>query len=161
MSNMSVRVRGAYDEDYDPDLYGVDFLTPTVTKQCFKDECDINNIVSRWQKSGVAGSSFSASPGEFADVADVPDYHTALNMVLDAQKRFSELPANIRDRFRNDPGEFLRFVDDPKNTDEAVSLGLAVKREATPERPQAAGGGVAELAPQGQTLSASAEKTTP
>lgn len=37
----------------------------------------------------------------------------------------------MRKRFANDPAEFLAFINDPENSQEAIKLGLAI--EAVPE----------------------------
>ena len=37
---------------------------------------------------------------------------------------FEELPATIRKKFENDPAKFLDFVNDERNADEMVELGL-------------------------------------
>lgn len=132
---MAINARTGYEDDYRSDAYGLEPVGESRTKQSFKDECDINNVVSRWMKSGIAGSSFNASTGSFLDVSNVPDYHTAMNVVLNAQRLFSELPSVVRERFKNDPGEYLRFMDDPNNTEEAIKLGLAVRREGGAEQP--------------------------
>ena len=34
----------------------------------------------------------------------------------------------VRDRFQNDPGRFLEFANDASNYDEALKMGLAIKR---------------------------------
>ena len=138
MSKSSVKVRGAYDDDYNSDVFATVVDPLSLTKQSFKDECDINNLVSRWQQSGSVGSSFNSNSGMFADVSEVPDYHTALNIVLSAQKAFSDLPSPVRDRFKNDPGEFLSFFSDPANHDEAVSLGLTTAAAQQPQELSAA-----------------------
>lgn len=95
---------------------------PSLTKQEFKDESDINVVMRRYQNSGIApGASGVARYGDFSDAVD---YHTASNIVLAAEEQFSRLPSKIRDRFRNDPAAFLDFVHDSKNLDEAAELGL-------------------------------------
>ena len=38
------------------------------------------------------------------------------------------MPAEVRDRFQNDPGRFLEFANDASNYDEALKMGLAIKR---------------------------------
>ena len=47
-----------------------------------------------------------------------------MNIVIEAQENFSELPAHIRKRFGNDPEQFLDFVTDENNKDEAIRLGM-------------------------------------
>lgn len=44
------------------------------------------------------------------------------------------LPAKVRDRFSNDPGKFLAFVDDPKSREEMYELGLAKRPDPPPPK---------------------------
>lgn len=117
-----------------------------LTHQSFKDECDINIIIKRLDLSGFLHERGGRVP-QFLDVSQVPDYHSALNQVIYAQSLFDDLPADLRTRFRNDPGEFVAFCSDPSNAVEAVSLGLAVPREPSPERAHHAGAGDGSPAP--------------
>lgn len=99
------------------------FTAPSLTKQSFKDECDINNIVSKFAKTGVLEHVALSKP-QFGDFLGVSDYQTALNQVLEAEDAFDALPAKVRARFHNQPVEFLEFCADEKNHDEMVELGL-------------------------------------
>lgn len=99
------------------------------THQSFKDECDINNIVRKAHQNGFFGHVSKAVP-QFGDFTEVPDYQSALNMVIDAKQKFLEIPARIREKFDNDPNKFIEFVSNPANGDQLVAWGLATKREA-------------------------------
>ena len=48
--------------------------------------------------------------------------------VIRAAEAFAAMPADVRDRFQNDPGRFLEFANDASNYDEALKMGLAIKR---------------------------------
>lgn len=106
-------------------------FTPIVgesrTLQYFKDDCDISLIVSKFAKTGELPHQRSTPP-VFGDFANPYDFQQALNLVNDMEDQFSSLPSKVRARFENDPRSFLEFVSDPRNVDELVSLGLAVKR---------------------------------
>ncbi len=93
------------------------------TKQQFKDECDINNILSKYQKSGAV-THVNKHAAEYG-FATSEDFTSAMFLVTDAQAMFNELPSSLRTKFKNDPAEFLEFVQDPENADELVELGLA------------------------------------
>lgn len=99
------------------------------TKQQFKDECDINNILRRYEKTGALPNMIKSNPvyGDFSNVADFQD---SLELVRFAEEQFAGLSAKLRRRFNNDPAEFLAFCEDPENVEEMVSLGLATKRAA-------------------------------
>lgn len=116
-------------------------------KQAFKDECDVNTIMRRFEQTGVI-EHVNRYQGSYGDFTEVPEnYQAAVNQVIAAQDMFMSLPAKVRARFANDPGNFLAFVEDPNNADEMVSLGLASRREADPQAPT----------PEGPTPAAPAE----
>jgi len=100
---------------------------PSRTKQASKDECDVNNIVKKYTQSGVLTHVRMSQP-QYGDFTQVADYQTALNAVMQAQETFSQLPPKIRARFGNDPGQFLEFMEDPKNDAESRHLGLRPKK---------------------------------
>lgn len=96
---------------------------PSMAKQSFRDECDINNIMKKYEKTGLL-DHVNQYQGQYADLTGIVDYHTALNQVIAAEEAFMTLPAGIRSRFDNDPGNFLAFVDDPNNEEEMIKMGL-------------------------------------
>jgi phage internal scaffolding protein len=103
-------------------------------KQSFVDECDINNILKQYSATGqlkhIAGN---AAQGAYMDLPDDVDYQVSQNVIIEANRAFASLPAKTRDRFGNDPGEFLAFMADPANQDEAIKLGLATRKVEAPE----------------------------
>lgn len=103
---------------------GLVCLDESKTKQSEADACDVNRIVARWLKSGGT-IDLCQRVGQFLDVADIPDYKGCLNFVASANSMFAALPADIRERFDNDPGAFLAFADNPENADAMIELGLA------------------------------------
>lgn len=101
------------------------------TKQSFKDESDINNIMRRYAKTGQLPDLIRRDP-QYGDFSEATEYQEALNLVIRAQAQFEALDARVRDRFGNDPARFLEFVQNGENAEEMVKLGLmdsnAVKR---------------------------------
>lgn len=91
------------------------------TKQEFKDDCDINNILRKFRKTGVLEHVRKHGP-EYG-FAPAVDYHEAMNLVLKADAMYADLPSDLRKRFK-DPAEFLEFVQDPENAEEMLELGL-------------------------------------
>lgn len=105
---------------------------PSRTKQANSAECDINNIMTRFEKTGII-DHVNRFPGGYGDYTGAPsDYHEAMDQVVSAQAMFLTLPARVRARFGNDPGAFLDFVADPANEAELVKMGLA---KAAPPSP--------------------------
>lgn len=96
-------------------------------KQQFADACDINSIVKDYRKTGALRHFNKFSP-QYGDVP-VADYHAALSQIREVEGMFAELPSDLRQRFHEDPAEFLSFVNDPANDQELATLGL---REAKP-----------------------------
>lgn len=109
----------------------------SLTKQSFKDDCDINKIVKRYQKTGVIEHVSRKRP-RFGDApAAGEDLLSAYLLVEEAEAMFSALPADIRRRFENDPAALLKFMDDPNNQAEAEELGLVAGPEKRrTEKPQ-------------------------
>lgn len=104
-------------------------VEPSMTKQSFKAECDINNIMAKYYKTGLIDHVVNAQV-KYADVSKVVDYQTALNTVMEAEDSFMSLPSQIRAKFENDPTKFFDFVNNPSNLDEMVNLGLAERKPA-------------------------------
>lgn len=102
---------------------GVNFANSiNMTQQQFQAECDINQIAARLS----SGQPVRIPPNSavYGDFADAPDFQAAQNLILRAKEQFMALPANVRERFKNDPAQLLAFVHDPKNLEEAHDLGL-------------------------------------
>lgn len=99
---------------------------PSKTQQQFKDECDVNNIVKKYETTGE-WLHLTKRQGVYADVSEIKDYHQSLDKVQRANDAFMSLPAEMRLRFKNDPGQLLEFLADPKNKEEGIKLGLYEK----------------------------------
>lgn len=111
-----------------------------LTQQSAKDECDINKIIERLKRGADIPMSNYAPP-KYGDFTKIPtDLRECLNEVRQADELFMSLDANIRRRFDNDPVLLLDFLNDPKNRDEAIALGLVeapppLKADVEPEAP--------------------------
>lgn len=98
-------------------------LDPSRTKQEFKEECDINYIVEQF---GVTGhmpiTTVQPLVGDFSNISD---YHEAVNTVKASNENFMRLPSAIREKFNNDPSQFVDFCLNPANIEAVRELGLA------------------------------------
>jgi len=112
------------------------FPDPSLAQQSSRDECDINKIMERFEKTGLM-EHVNQHQGDYGDYTNVQDYHTSVNQVLAARAAFESVPATIRRRFDNDPGQFLAFVGDPANEDEMREMGLLPKTSDAPVAPDA------------------------
>lgn len=101
------------------------------TQQHFAEEVDINTIVERFGLTGKM-PDFIDLPTT-SDFVDAMDFHSAMNEVKRAEAAFLTIPPDVRRRFDHDPGKLLAFLEDDRNREEAVKLGL-VKEAAKPVR---------------------------
>jgi len=96
----------------------------TKTQQSAAQECDINYIMKRYEKTGQLPDMIKQD-AQWGDFSDVPDYQSALAIVAHAEEQFINLDAHVRRRFNDDPAMFLEFMGDSKNVTEAIRMGLA------------------------------------
>lgn len=110
----------------------MDFSTATsMTKQSFKDECDVNLIIKKYSRTGII-AHLNELEAQYGDLVGL-DFQEAMDLVAGANSLFEQLPAAARKKFRNDPAVFLDFMSNPANADQMVELGLATKREVETE----------------------------
>lgn len=115
------------------------FLKPSLTKQEFKAECDINNILRRYKKTmkmDFLSQYQGYLDGRFGDVSFATDYQSSLAMIDEARGVFEAMPATLRARFNNDPMQLVIFLGNTANRQEAEQLGLIKKTESVSEVPK-------------------------
>ena len=106
----------------------VDKDEENLVQQQFKDQCDINNIMAKFQKTGVVdhvkqyGSKYGEVNGQ--------TFLEAMYLVTNAQTMFNDLPSKARTFFENDPAKFLDYVegmpdDGQERENKLIELGLA------------------------------------
>lgn len=115
-----------YDRDAVSVETGLKCEDKSLTVQDQKDDADINVIVKRF---GITGAlpvhmRIPLDPGFYGEF----DFRASLDIVRAGEAAFAAQPAEVRNRFQNDPALFLEFFGDPKNSEEAVKLGLAKAR---------------------------------
>jgi len=100
---------------------------PSMTQQHFKNQCDINQILKKFEKTGMI-THVRSNQGAYGDFATSKNFQENLNQVLNAQNAFDALPAAIRKRFSNNPLLLIEFVQNDENYNEALALGLVNKK---------------------------------
>lgn len=105
----------------------LDCGTEMVTKQNHKDECDIHKILNQYQRTGIINHISPHQP-QYLDLPDELDYQSSLNLILEAQAAFATLPAEIRDKYGNDPAKFLAALNDPKQREFLEEIGVFEKK---------------------------------
>lgn len=120
-------VRSAYNYASDVVSFdsGVTFPFSTRTQRHFKDEVDINFLVSQFITGRLPlENQVWPAPPVFDEIFD---FQTAMNAVRAGQEAFDALPSTIRNRFSNNPQLYFEFVNNPDNLKESESLGLVPK----------------------------------
>jgi len=100
---------------------------PSMTKQSFSKEADIDVILKKYVETGVITHG-AVGEAMFGDFSTVGDYQAAVDAVMRAQEGFDSLPAEVRSRFNNDPSMLMEFVSHEENREEAERLGLVSKK---------------------------------
>lgn len=142
-----LRSRYNYDRDAASNESSLHCKDPSLAQQGDKEDADINVLVKRFGVTGTMPqlNREALDPNQFHEITD---FHQAVNAIKDATHEFMKMPADIRRRFQNDPHEFLAFVHDDKNREEADRLGIT---KAMKKKPDAAapGAGAPPPAPPG------------
>lgn len=107
--------------------------TEMVTKQSHKDECDIHRILRQYQRTGIITHVQSARP-TYGDLPDAMDYQTSLHVIMEANEAFAALPSSVRERFANDPGQFLAAFEDPSQAEYLREMGFLKPVPSEPPR---------------------------
>lgn len=122
---MFLRAPYNYDTNAASDESSLSCEDVSLTQQNQKEESDINTIVRRFGLTGELPSDVRMP--QYGDFTGITDYRSALHAVKDADDAFMTMPAEVRNRFNNDPEKFVEFCLDPANLDEAKKLGLVVE----------------------------------
>lgn len=99
-------------------------FSPSLTRQEFAEECDINTIMERYEKSGAITHVNQTVP-VYMDVASMPDLRASLDIMREASIAFFSLPAKVRREFDNSPQLFVDFAQNPENLERMREWGLA------------------------------------
>lgn len=110
-----------------------DLSGPSMTRQEFTEECDINMIMARYEKGGVFAFN-TKNDGIYYDFVGMPDLAGAMQDMIQAEEAFMRLPAIVRKEFDNDPLRFVEFAQDGNNVAKMREWGLA-EPEKAPEKP--------------------------
>lgn len=77
----------------------------TYTQQHFREEVDVNTIMRRF---GVTQElPLGPATGIYGDFTGITDYESAVERIEGARNAFMQLPAEVRERFDNDPGKLI------------------------------------------------------
>lgn len=107
----------------------------SLVQQHLKEEADINTIVRRF---GITGQMpFGPTGGMYGDFTGFPtDYLAALEVVDRADAAFMSLPAEVRERFHNNPAELVEFANS-RSYEDFVAATTVAPGAAPVEQPAA------------------------
>lgn len=133
MASQEIKFRTQYDLNYNSRIFDTEVgEDENLVQHHMQEECDVNVIMRRYQAIGELTHIYQMA-GTYGDFSDVGDYKDGVERIMAADAMFMELPASVRDRFGNDPAQFVEFATDPSNIDEMRKMGLA---PPLPEPPQ-------------------------
>lgn len=124
-----LRTENSYDVDAASKDTALFCLDPSRTVQSQKEEADINTIVRNFGITGQLPQNVRVPT--YGDFDGVNDFQSAMHAIMQAEASFMAMPADVRERFANDPQVFLEFCSDSRNLDEMRKLGLAVPAAPT------------------------------
>ncbi|QXP08628.1 MAG: internal scaffolding protein [Arizlama microvirus] len=122
MDNVFARNAYNYDTDAASKFTGLVTTLPSLAQQQYKDESDINTIAKNFGLTGKLPAPVYLPT--FGDFSDVSDFQSALHAIQRANASFDAMPSHVRERFANDPQQFLEFTSDTRNAEELRKLGL-------------------------------------
>lgn len=114
-------------------------FSPSKTDPSQAKETDVNEIVRRFKKQNAQQfHRWFQQPvnAPEVDLTGVTDLLGAYEAVRNAEQAFSALPAAVRDKFANSPLELEAWLQDEKNNDEAIELGLKIPKPQKPSSKQ-------------------------
>jgi len=119
-----MKIRMAYDDQRSwSDESALECKDESLAIQSQAEEADINTIVKRFGVTGHLPQKLL--PPEFGDFTDVMDYKSAHLALIEANKAFNGLPADVRKMFNNDPAGFVDFALNKDNLPQLRKWGLA------------------------------------
>lgn len=107
---------------------------PSMTRQEFAAECDINTIMQNYDRYlSDPMMSLRAQNAQYVDFVNQPaTLMDAMALFQEASDAFYRLPAVVRREFDNNPALWADYAADPKNIEQMRAWGLAKPEEAPP-----------------------------
>ena len=105
-----------------------DLLKKCLVQQHETDDTLIQNILKKYDATGVY-YHVNQAQASYQDNTKFNEYQDMLDKVQRADAYFKALPSHIRERFDNNTGLFLEFVNDDNNMESMYDLGLVERPE--------------------------------
>lgn len=107
------------------------FKGKTMTEQHHEKSCNINNILARYQNTGLI-DHVREYEGTYGDVTGA-DFKEAQDLITNEKSVFMELPAAVRAKFDNDPANYLDLVMTDEGIQELGQMLTEAKPTAAPK----------------------------
>lgn len=153
--------------------FGARDYSDGMTKQSFRDSCDINKIIKKAQVAGSLSHLLKYDKAVYGEFTGV-DLLTAYQQVERAQEIFNDLPSEVRAEFDQDAFKFAAFASDPRNIDRLDELLPAIAQPGdyrfpkpgdpppvAPEKPSATSSAAEQPAVAGGPTSSAGEEPAP
>jgi hypothetical protein len=115
--------------------YKTHFKGPSLTKQSYKKQCDIQHIMRGYKSTGVFSHlNKNAKNLTFGEVNINKSWHETQNLLASLRSKFETMPDTIKLKFKTSKN-MIDFISDPKNLKESVKLGL-LSDEYLPSEPK-------------------------
>lgn len=114
--------------DMEVEKKGITFTEPSRTKQDYKEECDINAIMRRYEATGIISHVSELQP-IYADVSAFGDLQEAYAIMEKAQAGFDALPSALREELGHDPRNLVPYINNPANKQKCIEYGIFNKPE--------------------------------
>lgn len=108
--------------------------SPSLTKQEFRDECNINNIMKKYRTRGDL-THISSTIGEYGTFDQGEDLLHSRLILQNAEAAFIQLPSGLRRELDHEPANFVDWIKDPENEQRAFDMGLLESIEEKAEGP--------------------------
>lgn len=101
------------------------------TDPSWAKDLEAQNVINKYMKTGQWLGTPRGQYDPDGQLMNV-DLGSALAVVREATDAFNSLPSDLRARFGNSPEAYVSFIQNKENMDEAIKLGLLVKKENKP-----------------------------
>lgn len=126
---MSKRViRKAFDRERQQLEFEKDgkLIYPSIVEQHHTEDTLVQNILKKYDQTGVF-YHVNQAQATYQDNTAFNEYQDMYDKIQSADANFKALPSEIREKFNNDTGKFLEFVNDDNNIEAMYDLGLMQK----------------------------------
>lgn len=105
---------------------------PSMTEQHTSHSTDLNWLMEKYKPDELTAYIAARTQHRVEvlghDFSMEPNLQEAKNIILDMEKAFDDLPDEIRKHFKNHI-DFMKFIDNPRNQDRMIELGILKKKE--------------------------------